>query len=164
MAILAQQTIVGNVGNVYDLRTVGKNNTPVIDFSVAVTPRKKNGEEWVDGETYWLNITAWNRLAENVAESFNSGDRVILVGRTEMKDGYTNKKGEAVPPRAILIADFAGLEVSYASATSNRVPGGNRAQKNERPPAAKPAAAAPAPAEVDDDIFADGDLDFETPF
>ena len=34
-----EQTIVGNVGNVYELRRVGKDNRAVIDFSVAVTPR-----------------------------------------------------------------------------------------------------------------------------
>lgn len=157
MAILAQQTIVGNIGRVYELRTVGKNNTPVIDFSIAVTPRKKDGDEWVDGETYWVTVTAWNKLAENVAESFNAGDRVFVVGRTDMKEGYTNKNGEEQPARPIVIADFAGLEISYAPAESKREARGGGNRQASRPAAAKKAPAKPAP--VEDDIFAD-DLDF----
>ena len=77
MAILSTQVLVGNVGRVYDLRTVGSENRKVIDFTIAVTPRKKVGDEWTDGDTYWSTVTAWGRLAENIAESFNAGDRIF---------------------------------------------------------------------------------------
>lgn len=176
MAILAQQIIVGNIGKVYDLRTVGKDNTPVVDFSVAVTPRKRDGDEWKDGETYWVTVTAWNKLAENVAASFNSGDRVIVYGRVEMKDGYTNRDGEAVPARPIMVADFAGLEVSYAPAESKRVRGGGNGGGSDRsssrssgPSQQRREAPKPAPKPAEDDLFGDDD-DFsfgdgdDTPF
>lgn len=157
MAILAQQTIVGNVGRVYDLRTVGKNNTPVLDFSVAVTPRKKDGDEWVDGETYWITITAWNKLAENVAESFKSGDRVFVYGRIEMKSGYTNKEGNAVEGRPIMIADFAGLEVSYNAAESKRESHSGQGRSSKPSPKKE---TSPKPAAKDDDLFGEDDFDF----
>lgn len=162
MAILAQQMVVGNVGKVYDLRTVGRDNTPVLDFSVAVTPRKRDGDEWKDGETYWVTVTAWNKLAENIAESFNSGDRVIVYGRIEMKDGYTNREGEKVPPRPIMIADFAGLEVSYAPAESKRKAGGGGGSSRSSGSSAPRREAAPKQAEkpVEEDLFGDDD-DFE---
>ena len=159
MATLAQQVLVGNIGKVYDLRTVGKNNSAVLDFSLAITPRKKEGDDWVDGETYWVNCTAWNKLAENISESFKSGDRVIVVGRTDMKEGYTNKDGDAMPARPILIVDFAGLEVSYNGAESKRKTSGEGRSSAPARPAAKKAAP-PKKEEAEDDIFAD-DFDFD---
>lgn len=165
MAILASQTLVGSVGRVYELRTVGKDNQEVIDFTVAVTPRKKVDGEWTDGETYWLTITAWGKLAKNISESFNSGDRVFVLGRTEMKAGYTNKDQVEVPARPILIAEFAGLELSYNPAHSDRPAKGERTERSESRPASKPAAAKAAakPAADDDLDFGDDDEDF-SPF
>ena len=132
MAILANQTIVGTIGNVYELRTVGQDNRKVIDFSVAVTPRRQVNGEWTDGETYWVNVTAWNRLAENIAESFRKGDRVFIHGRTDMKASYTNKEGVEVPARPFVTADFAGLEVSFAAAHSTRQPSGRSSESYNR--------------------------------
>lgn len=167
MAILASQTLVGSVGRVYDLRTVGKDNQEVIDFTVAVTPRKRVDGEWTDGETYWVTITAWGKLAKNVSESLNSGDRVFVHGRTDMKSGYTNKEGVEVAARPILIADFVGLELSYHPAHSDRPARGERNSSNgsenrssSSKPAAKPAA---KPADDDLDFGDDDDSDF-TPF
>lgn len=158
MAILANQTLVGSVGRVYDLRTVGQDKQEVIDFTVAMTPRKKIDGEWTDGVTYWLTITAWGKLAKNISESFNSGDRVIVYGRTDMKPAYTNKEQVEVPARPILIAEFAGLELSYNPAHSDRPAREDRPARTERPAAKaveKPAKAAPA----DDDLNFDDDDD-----
>lgn len=163
MAILATQTIIGNIGKVYEMRTVGKDNREVIDFSVAVTPRKQVDGEWTDGETYWVNITAWGRLAANIKDSFKQGDRVFIIGRTDMKPAYTHKtSGDEIPARPYVVAEFAGLEISNDPAQSDRVPGGRRgndssSSRSEAP--AKKRSAAPAkkaPAKIEDD-----DLDFD---
>lgn len=175
--ILATQTLVGSVGRVYDLRTVGQNNNEVIDFTVAVTPRKKVGDDWVDGTTYWMTVTAWGRLAKNIAESFRPGDRVVVIGRTEMKDAYTNKDGGEVPARAILIADFAGLEVSYNPAKSDRVSKSDGGSSSSRSSSSGSSSSSSSRRNDDDDAPAkssskasqDDDLDFDdddsfTPF
>lgn len=163
MAILAQQLLVGNVGKVYDLRSVGKDKTAVVDFSMAITPRKRQGDDWVDGETYWVNVTAWGKLAENVEASFKSGDRIFVYGRTEMKESYTNREGEKMPARPIVVADYAGLEISYAPAESKRTRGGSSGGSSNPSRSSAPAARneeKPAPAKVEDDLFADDDFDF----
>jgi single stranded DNA-binding protein len=154
MAILMEQTIVGNIGSVYEMRTVGKDQRAVIDFTVAVTPRKKVDDDWVDGDTYWANVTAWGKLAENISTSFRSGDRVFVKGRTDMKAGYENKAGEQVPARPMLTADFAGLELGNHSAKSDRVKrdGGSTAAPEKK--AAPKKATKPA---VDDLDFDDDD-------
>ena len=165
MAILANQTVVGSIGRVYELRTVGKDNQEVIDFTIAATPRKKVDGEWTDGETYWLTITAWGKLAKNISESFNSGDRVFVLGRTEMKAGYTNKDQVEVPARPILIAEFAGLELSFNPAHSDRPAKSDRQERSSAPvtkAAEKPAAAKAKPA--DDDLNFDDDDDEDGTF
>lgn len=133
MAVYANQMLVGNIGQVYEMRTVGKDNREVIEFSIAVTPRKQVDGEWTDGETYWMNVTAWNKLAVNVKASFKSGDRVFVSGRTDMKPAYTNKEGKEIPARPFVIADVAGHEISNHSAQTDRVAGQRRDSDGARP-------------------------------
>lgn len=134
MAVLAQETIVGTVGSIHDKRNVGQDNTSVIDFSVGVTPRKRDGNQWVDGETYWVPCTAWGRLADNIEQSFRVGDRVFVHGRKDMKPGYTTRDGEERPARPFLTADFAGLELFFDPAHSTReVRGGGGGRQRQQP-------------------------------
>ena len=89
----AQITLTGTAGGDAELRFL-PNGTAVANVSVAVTPREKRGDEWVDGETAWYRIAAWRDMAENVAESVRRGDRVTVVGRlkprTWEKDGKSS--------------------------------------------------------------------------
>lgn len=50
---------------------------------LAATPRRfdRAAEEWVDGETVWLDAVCWRRLAEHVVDSLHKGDRVLVHGR-----------------------------------------------------------------------------------
>lgn len=165
MAVLGQEVLVGNIGSIFEKRVVGKDSLSVIDFTVAVSSRKKVGDKWVDGNTYWANCTAWGRLADNIAESFNKGDRVMVIGKIEMKDAWTNKEGEEMPARPYIRVDFAGLEVSFNPAESKRTNGGGSNNSSapqfssEEKPKQKKAAAKKVEVEepVEDDDF---DLDF----
>lgn len=159
----------GAIGNVYDLRRVGKNETPVIDFSVGVTPRFKDGDEWKDGDTVWTSCTAWGRLAENIADSFEKGNIVNVEGRVTMKPGYTDKNGVERPATETVTVDEAGHDLAYCTSKQERDgrgPGGNAGSKSTpkaRPAAKAPVKAAPQPVEpdFDDDDFDDDD---ELPF
>lgn len=161
MAIKNERIIVGNVGRVYELRKVGKDDRSVVDFSVACTPRRRNADtqEWEDGDTIWSNCTAWGTLADNIAETWNPGDPVIIVGRTEMKSGYTNKEGEEVPPREVVILEFGGHENSRYSSTVNKDSSSKAPAAKKAAPAAKPAPAKKAVAPADDELTLDDDFD-----
>lgn len=170
-----EQTIVGNVGNVYELRRVGKDNRAVIDFSVAVTPRSFNPDtkEWQDGETTWVNCTAWDRLAENIEKSFGKGKstRVIVKGRVKTKPEFTKDDGTVIPPRDFLNVEYAGPEIFFDPALpvkGERSNGGssNGSSNNSRSSApakkAEPKKAAPKKdADLDDLDF---DLDDDVPW
>lgn len=170
--------IIGTVGNVYDLReNIGASNTSVIDFSVAVTPRKLIDDEWVDQPTIWTNCTAWGRQAEHISRSFKSGDRVFIEGVAEMKDSYTYKRKNddgteeeaTAPAREILRVERAGHEVSYADTEQKRNGTGDSAKKSATKSASKPASkqAPKKIAEEPDDDFDfgfDDDDDDDMPF
>lgn len=77
-------TLIGNVGQDPDLRFTPTGKA-VASFSLAVTPRSKNGTSgrWEDGETTWYRITAWDQMAEEAAELIHKGQRLIVVTDAE---------------------------------------------------------------------------------
>jgi single-strand DNA-binding protein len=60
--------------------------------------RTKEGDQWVDVDTTPWKVTAWERLAENVAETLHKGDPVVVVGTAAEnsweKDGQTYRRIE----------------------------------------------------------------------
>lgn len=173
-----EQTIVGNVGNVYELRRVGQEKRAVIDFSIAVTPRTQNytTKEWEDGQTTWVNCTAWDRLAENIEKSFGKAkdgkaSRVIVKGRIKTKPEFTKEDGTVIPPRDFLNVEYAGPEIFFDPAVPVREERSNSGNSNASAPAEKsrpaarteaPKKAAPKKDESLDDL--DFDLDGQTPW
>lgn len=69
---------------------------------VVASSRKKNEQdEWVDDKTFWVSVTAFRKLAENVAESIVKGDVVVITGRL-MTDEWTTEAGEKRTAPSIL--------------------------------------------------------------
>lgn len=87
-------TVAGNVGAPPRTRVVG-NGSVVTDFRIAHTPRKvdKASGEWADGQTIWFGVSCWRLLAENVAASVKTGDRVVVSGRLRAHV-WKNEQGE----------------------------------------------------------------------
>ena len=87
-------TVVGNVGKSPRTRVVAGGSV-VTDFRIASTPRKvdKTTGEWSDLETIWFGVTCWRQLAENVAASVKTGDRVVVTG-TLQAHTWKNEQGE----------------------------------------------------------------------
>ena len=58
------------------------NGSEVATFSIAVNRsfKAKDSEEWQE-ETFFINIIAWNRLAEKVEKTFKKGMPVFVEGR-----------------------------------------------------------------------------------
>lgn len=83
-------TIIGNLTADPELRITNGGNA-MCNFTVAASERKKDGDQWVDGDTTFIRCTAWRNVAENVAESLTKGSSVVVVGRlrqnTVEKDG-----------------------------------------------------------------------------
>lgn len=80
-------TLVGNVGSNEgpELRFT-PNGVAVAKFRMACTPRKRDGDKFVDGQSSWYTVTAWRQLAENVAESLKKGDQVVVHGALSVRE------------------------------------------------------------------------------
>lgn len=85
-------TIIGNLTSDPELRFT-PSGAAVANFTIASTPRTfdRQTSEWKDGEALFMRCSIWRQPAENVAETFQRGSRVIAVGRlsqrTYEKDG-----------------------------------------------------------------------------
>ena len=87
-------TVVGNLTADPELRFT-PNGSAVANFTVASTPRvlDKATNEWKDGDALFMRCSVWRQAAENVAESLQRGQRVIVTGRLKQRS-YETKEGE----------------------------------------------------------------------
>lgn len=85
-------TIVGNVGREPQLRYT-QSGVPVADFSVAVNKRYTTASGEQREETLWVRVTAWRRLAEQVAQYLTKGRQVLVVGEVSVS-AYLNNNNE----------------------------------------------------------------------
>ena len=138
-------TLVGNLTADPELRFT-PTGAPVANFTVASTPRTfdKTRNEWVDGESMFLNCSVWRQAAENVAESLTKGMRVIIQGRLKSRS-FETREGERRTVFEVEV-DEVGPSLKYASARVART-GGNGQQRPQeerqtfqgRPTAQQPA-------------------------
>jgi single-strand DNA-binding protein len=72
------------------------NGKSVIAVDIAHTPRKKDGDQWVDaGETIWFQASFWEREAEAIAATVRKSALVTVTGQPELnlyqrQDGTTS--------------------------------------------------------------------------
>jgi single-strand DNA-binding protein len=128
-------TIVGNLTENPELRFT-PNGAPVANFTVAVTPRVKDGDGWKDGETSFLRVTAWRQLAEHAADSLSKGDRVLVYGTLRQRS-WESPEGERRSTVEVQ-AEELGPSLRWATAkperTSRKATAKAAGQFNDEPP------------------------------
>jgi single-strand DNA-binding protein len=115
-----QVTIVGNLVEDPELRYT-PNGAAVATFRVAVSKRiREDNGQWRDGETSFFNCNVWRQQAENVAESFSKGTRVIVVGRLRQRSWETpeGQKRSVVE----IEVESCGPALDWAKATVSKTP------------------------------------------
>ena len=79
------ETIVTVVGNAVDAPTYRQleNGTSVCHFRVASTARRfdRASQRWGDGDSLFLKVSCWRQLADNVNQSVQKGDPIVVTGR-----------------------------------------------------------------------------------
>jgi single-strand DNA-binding protein len=75
-------TVVGNVITDVKQRRI-TDGTRVASFRVASNERRfdKETQSWVNGESLYVSVTCWRKLALGVAASLTKGDPVMVTGR-----------------------------------------------------------------------------------
>lgn len=128
-------TLTGTLGRDPELRFTAKGKA-VVTLSVVTSKSvlDESTNKWVNEEETWWRVTAWDKLAENIAETLLKGDPVIVVGRAFM-DSYDGKDGEKRQSLAVNAYTVA-LELKRRSAAVNRVKRDGGAPAQSAAPAA----------------------------
>jgi single-strand DNA-binding protein len=108
-------TLVGNITRDPELRYTPAGKA-VAGFGIAHNTRRKNptSGEWEDGETSFFDVTCWDQLGENVAESIFKGTKVIVVGELR-QESWTDVSGDK-KSRVKVIASTVGPALDWATA------------------------------------------------
>lgn len=112
-------TFHGWVGN--DVTHRDPNGLSVANFRVASTPRIKRKGEWMDGDTTWYSVSAWRSLADNIRDSVNKGDAVIVHGRLR-SESWKRDDGQ-MSSTFVVEASFVGHDLTRGTSVflrSNR--------------------------------------------
>lgn len=111
---------------------------------VASSRRKnKDTDEWEDGDKFWIWVTCFKQMAENVAESVTKGQLINVVGKIKT-DEWEDKDGNKRSAPS-MIADTIGPALDYDTAKVTKVQrsGAGGAPAAEQDPWAAPAADEP---------------------
>lgn len=123
-------TIVGNLTADPEMRFTPSGHA-VANFTVAVTERVKDGNEWKDGPSSFYRCSIWRQYAENLTESLTKGTRVIVTGRMKQRE-YEDRSGEK---RSVweVEADEVGPALKYATAKVTKAQRGPSGFGNQAP-------------------------------
>ena len=135
--------LVGNLVRDPEKRSTGQ-GTSVTSFTVAVSRRFKNAEGGYDAD--FINCVAWRSTADFVAQYFQKGSRIGVVGSLQTRS-YDDKNGNRR-----YVTEVSVDEVEFA---------GPRQSADAAPRTEQPAAAEPVAQPVADDIFGDELAEFQ---
>ncbi|MEU0332190.1 single-stranded DNA-binding protein [Streptomyces sp. NPDC006193] len=123
----------------------------VASVPLAFNSRRLNKQtnQWEDGDVFYIRGTAWERLAENVAETLAKGMEVLVSGelRTESweKDGVKHERP------ALLIRSIApNLAYAIAQVSKDAASQQNGGQHTARPQQNQPQRSRPTSPPQDD--------------
>jgi single-strand DNA-binding protein len=140
MASFNRIIIVGYLGRDAEVRyTPG--GTPVCDFSIATTERRKDRSGESSDITTWFRVALWGARGESLSQYLTKGKQVFVDGRLRQEE-YTDRDGNR---RTNLQVDAS--DVQFVGARGEDGP--PSAVSSSRPQSAEPG---PPPGPADDDI------------
>lgn len=114
--------------------------TPVTSFRIACNDRRFDREAgaWIDRDTFYVTVTCWRRLAENVCTSLHTGDPLIVRGRIFTRSYDVEGRRNTVTE---MEADVVAPDLARATAVVTRL---RRPQESAAVPGA-PTGSGPEP-------------------
>jgi single-strand DNA-binding protein len=108
-------TITGNATRDPELKFT-PSGAAVATFGVAINRRWQNRStnEWEEAVSFF-DVTAWQQLAENTAETITKGTRLVVTGRLDQRS-WENQDGEK-RSKVEIVADEIAASLRYATAT-----------------------------------------------
>ncbi len=123
MASFNKVILMGNLTRDPDVRTAGASGMKVARLGLAINERRRNRDgQYIDVPVF-VDVDAWDRLAELCGQHLTKGSPVLVEGRLQMdtweKDGVRHQKLKvrAIAVKFLSRNDRAGQSAS-ASSTS----------------------------------------------
>jgi len=160
------EVFTGRVGVIGDIKELSNGNC-VVNFSVAETPRIKQGDSWVDGTTIWTNVAIFGDEARNLHRSVKPGTFVTVWGTRQARE-YTTKDTQEKRVVQSVVAEQVAISVTKFNfiegvGNVNYAKEGTSAPVSQAQTQPAPASVA-APATENADPFASVDLGDSDPF
>lgn len=163
-------TFEGGLVRKGELRQVNTANgsTSVINLTVARNYQKRDGNDWVDDGTYYINCTAWGKIAESIANSdIPTGFRLIISGvlTSRLNAEYTAKSGEVIPEHyeEEVRVDSIGVALAFnqtvVASRAKSENGGTTSTATKQAASSAPKSTTPAPASTTDSSSLFGEED-----
>lgn len=91
-----------------------QSGTAVARLRVVASDRRKNPQtdEWEDGDQLWLDVTCFKQLAENIVESVQKGDLLLIQGRLRTEEWDDRESGQK-RSKVSLIADVIAASLQF---------------------------------------------------
>lgn len=91
----------------------------VCTVRAVASSQKKVGDQWEDDKKFWVDLTAFSRLAENIAESdLKQGTKILVTGKV-YTDEWEDKEGAKRTTTRINIDTF-GPSLKFDTVKVNR--------------------------------------------
>ena len=123
-------TVIGNLTDDPELKFT-PSGAAVANFTVASTPRTldRQTNEWKDGNPLFIRCSVWRQIAENVAESLQKGQQVIVHGALNIRnfERQDGSKGTSVEMNVYEVGPslrFATAKVTKATRSGGGGGGG----------------------------------------
>lgn len=118
---LPYPTLVGNLTADPELRFTPSGKA-VTSFTVACSERKLNKQtnEWEDGESLFMRCSAWEQVAESIAENCVRGTSVVVTGKMYQRS-YETREGEKRTVIEMQCTNFAVTISRSQSAKPNKI-------------------------------------------
>lgn len=102
--------LIGRLSRDPELRHTS-NNTPVCQINMAISRPVSQGK---DPETDFINVTVWNKQAENLVKYVKKGNQIAIEGRIQTRS-YDNEEGKKV-----YVTEVLANHIEFIGSNSNK--------------------------------------------
>ena len=106
---LNQLIIMGNVTRTPDIKQTPSGNS-VVSFSLALNRSYKDAQDQWQEATDYVDVVAWGKLADQVAERLDTGSRALVSGRLQSRSWEDKDTGAKRSKLEVLAQDVTFLD------------------------------------------------------
>lgn len=140
-------SILGNTGSDVNLRYT-EQGSAVATFSIASNSFRKTAEG-KQKKTDWFNVTAFGKLAENLATTVRKGSHILVRGKLTFNPWLTRNN----EPRVSADVTLQDFELAGSRAEETEIADENAMEESAESAVADSSATAPTPSETEKEPF-----------